>query len=364
MLCVSPFSELVEAWLQYLQANKGRSPATADQYLTYLMRLDAWCTSPPDEPHLRPSVDDARRVTREDLERFAGVVAHTGGLAPRSRRVMVSALRGFFTWAAATGKIAGNPAATLPYPKAGKPLPRQVTLQDAERMLMAAPVDTFLGLRDAAIMMCLAGLGCRVSGLCRLNESALVWIEEESEEVLYIRFTEKGERERIVPAPREAALMLRAYLGHRDLAAIDRSLPDGDQVLFVTTRNRQVPECDYHGEARRISPYAVRDLLLKYGRLAGVPEKLCHPHAFRHLYGTELEESDVSLKTNQALLGHEDIKSTTIYTRTAVRKLRAEVDRANPLAKMRAPILRDLRAIHAAERSGRAFTRPAARHKS
>lgn len=364
MFCVSPFSELVLAWLQYLQANKGRSPATADQYLTYLTRLDAWCATPPPEPHLQPSVDDARCVTREDLERFAGVVAHAGGLAPRSRRVMVSAVRGFFAWAVDAGKIAGpNPAATLPYPKAGKPLPKQVSLQDAERMLMAAPVDTFLGLRDAAIMMCLAGLGCRVSGLCRLNESALVWLDEEGEDALYIRFTEKGERERIVPAPHETALMLRAYLGHQDLATIDRTLPDGDKVLFVTTRNRQVEECDYHGEARRVSPYAVRDLIMKYGQRAGVPAKLCHPHAFRHLYGTELEESDVSLKVNQALLGHDDLKSTTIYIRTAVRKLRAEVDRANPLAKMSAPILQDLRAIHAAERSRR-VSRPPAPHKS
>ncbi len=70
-----------------------------------------------------------------------------------------------------------------------------------------------------------------------MNESALQWgVNEEGVEHLALRVTEKGKKDRIVPVPPEAALLLRAYMGHGDLEAIDRNV-DADRVLWVTTNN-------------------------------------------------------------------------------------------------------------------------------
>ena len=75
----------------------------------------------------------------------------------------------------------------------------------------------------------------------------------------------------------------------------------------------------------------------RYGRDQGIPEEQLHPHAMRHLFGTELAESEIDLLVRQQLLGHQDPKSTRIYDHTAIRRLVRQVDRGNPLGKMRTP---------------------------
>ena len=109
----------------------------------------------------------------------------------------------------------------------------------------------------------------------------------------------------------------------------------GDQVLFVSTRNRTVPPHEYHGERRRLRRQAVVAMVKRHGK--GIPEEQLHPHALRHLYGTELREDDVDLITRQRLMGHADPKTTAIYDHLAMRKVTRDVDRANPLAKIRTP---------------------------
>lgn len=347
------FVRLVNDWLTWLQHNKGRSPATVDLYQSVLIRLGIWCIEPPAAEHLRCSTTDPLAASLNDLERFTGMYCHSLDIGARSRRVYVSAVRGFYAWAHAQKKLPGNVAEHLPYPRAGRPLPRAITLNNADLLLRQPDLATFLGLRDTVIMAVLMGLGLRISGICALNESAMIWTEYEGREDLVIRVTEKGSKERDMPAPREVALLLRAYLGHPELAEIDRTLEDGDRVLFVTVANRMLPACDYHGEARRISEYTVRDLLAKHGAAAKIPPDQLNPHALRHLYGTELAEEDISLFASQALMGHSDAKSTEIYTHLAMRKLRRSVDKANPLGKLRTPVLEDLRRIDAAERHQR-----------
>lgn len=347
------FTGLVNDWLIWLQHNKGRSPATVDLYESVLMRLGHWCIEPPAAEHLRSGTADPLALSLNDLERFTGMFCHSLNIGARSRRVYVSAVRGFYAWAHAQGRLPGNVAEHLPYPKAGRPLPRAITLTNADLILRQPDLGTFLGLRDTTIMAVLMGLGLRISGICALNESAMVWTEYEGREDLVIRVVEKGSKERHMPAPREVALLLRAYLGHPDLAEIDRTLETGDRVLFVTVANRMVAPCDYRGEARRISEYTVRDLLTKHGTAAKIPPEQLNPHALRHLYGTELAEEDASLFASQALMGHSDPKSTEIYTHLAMRKLRRTVDKANPLGKLHTPLLEDLRRIDAAERPTR-----------
>lgn len=144
-------------------------------------------------------------------------------------------------------------------------------------------------------------------------------------------------------------MLIRAYLAHPDLHAIDRKLPNADQVLLVATMpNGRTPPQDWHGERRRLTRRSIVDLMEKYAQQAGIDLAHAHPHALRHLYGTELAEHDIDLIQRGALLGHADPRTTEIYTHLAQRKLRQAVDKANPLTKLRAPLLDSLRALQAA----------------
>lgn len=321
-----PGHDPIEAFSNYLLHNRGRAPITAQKYCGYLYRL---------QKSIDPqSIIDA---THAQLEFFAGVQSHRDGLSPRSRRQMVAALRGFFVWAKKSSLIESNPAVDLPYPRAGQKLPTAFSLKYAERILMEPNLDTFIGVRDAAILALLIGCGPRVSGLCALNERDLIFDQIEGRDWLVIRFREKGKKERLVPVPHEARLLLLAYLGHSELEAIDRLLINGDRVLFVSTRNRSIPAHDYFGEARRLHQRSVNDLIERYAARAGVPRAMAHPHAFRHLYGTELAEHSAESYQIQALLGHADPSTTEIYVHLAIRALAKLVDRANPLRSINTP---------------------------
>lgn len=322
--------DLIARYTEWLAHNRGRAPATIDKYTGHLRRLEQWL-------HGRGTRLEC--ATRQEVEQFAGIEAHRAGLRPRARVPLVAAVRGMYRWASSRGLIETDPARNLPYPRTGSPLPTPLSLYSAERLLMAPDIDTFIGLRDISIMALLMGTGLRISGLVALNESSLLWSrDQDGIDRLTIKVTEKGGRDRFVPVPHEARLLVTAYLGHEELHAIDRVIPGGDRVLFVNTRNPHVPAHEHHGEARRLTRKEIARRILKYGMAAGLPRDQLHPHAFRHLYGTELVESGTDTLTTQALMGHRDPKSTAVYTHLAMRTLQARVDEANPLGKMRTPV--------------------------
>lgn len=330
-------TDLIDAWLAHLQHNKGRADATATKYRLNLTRLSTW---------LAASGRSLVTADREALEEYTGLQAHKDGLTRRSRRPVVAAVRGFYAWARKQRLVATDPAAGLDYPKAGKRLPVPMGLQHVEKLLLQPDIETFMGLRDAAILSVLVGCGLRISGLCGLNESSLTFVHHEGEDNLVLKVKEKGAVERLVPAPAEVRLLLRAYLNHPDLQGVDRTLEDGDKVLFISLRNRTVPAHEYVGEQRRISTRSVNDMIETYGKRAGIPRNELHAHALRHTYGTQMAEGDEDIRVIQALLGHADITTTTIYTQLAMKKLMQVVDRSNPFRDIRTPItdlVRELR---------------------
>lgn len=322
--------KLIGSWLTWKEHNQGRQPGTINKYFSYLDALANWL--------LMEKKLTLLKATTQDLEQYCGRVAHQNGVAPRSRRPIIAAIKGFYAWVVKKGLLMVDPASGIPYPRTGRRLPRGMDLASAESLLMQLDLETFLGVRDMAILMMFMGCGLRLSGLCRLNESDLIWSHDERKKRLYVRVKEKGDHQRYVPAPDDVYTAVRAYLGHHELKEIDRTLPDGDQVLFVSTMYRAIPEHEYYGEARRLAPRSVAELLERLGDKAGVPRNQCHPHALRHLYGTEMTESDVNVLKLQALMGHSDANTTKAYTNVALRSLAKAVDQGNPLSKIKTPV--------------------------
>lgn len=317
----------IQKFIDWKRHNKNVSLRTVEAYTAALVRFDGFLGG-------RELLD----ATVDDTNLFGGLWLHKQGVAAISRRPYIAAVREFFKWAARAGLVRSDPAAGLVYPKTGRKLPAMMTLASAEALMWAPDFATFAGVRDAAILSLLLGCGLRRDGVASLNVSNLTHQDYKGDRRYSLRVLEKGEKERIMPVPREVDMVLRLYLEHEDLARIDRTLPDGDQVLFVSTRNMMVPAHEYIGERRRLAPKAIWEIVRKHGTAAGIPAAQLHPHAIRHLYGTELLESDVDILVRQELMGHADAKSTAIYTHLAMGKKTAEADRANPFAKIRTPV--------------------------
>ena len=316
----------IDRWLKYKQFNQNRAGNTIVRYRGYLKSLADYLP------------DDLLNATTEQIETYTGLHLHKEGFAGVSRHVAVAAIRGFYDYLLTHGVIQVNPAKSLPYPKKSLKLPVSFGLENAEAILMMPDISTFIGLRDMCMMAVLIGCGLRVSGLCSLNESSLVWFRHDDLDRLSLKVIEKGDKERMVPVPLEATLLLQAYLGHNELAAIDRQLADFDRVLFITTQNRIVPNYDYIGESRRMTPRSVDKIIKKYAAQAGVPVTHAHAHAMRHLAGAEMAEASMTSFEIQAMLGHASPTTTAKYLHLANRKLTTLGDKSNPLGKITTPV--------------------------
>lgn len=320
---------IVEKYLHYLEHNLGRSIKTIAIYENNLKALSVFINQN------NKLLIQANRLL---LEEFVGIHAHKSGIAISSRKTRVASVRGFYQWMQDNELIVDNPAKFIKYPKVAGSLPLPIEIKYAEKLLNSIDLSTFSGVRDAAIIALFLGTGMRLSGVSNLNESNFIWSGSGLNSRLFIRVEEKGKKERVIPVPDTARLYLQAYLGHEELEEVNRRLPNGDQVIFISLRGRRIPEHEYYGEKRRLSNRYIQKMIIKYGEKVGIPRKQLRPHAFRHLYGTELAEDAVDLKRIQMLMGHSSTETTDVYIHLAIRELADVVNKSSPLNKMETPM--------------------------
>lgn len=328
---------LIDGFINFKMLNDGRSDRTAQAYRDILSRFADFLGDA-----------DPCNVTEETLLVFTGMhLNKTFNLHARSRVPYVACIRGFYAWLDRMGYLGmNNPAENLPYPKAGKPLPDVIELGNAEKLISAPDLSTFEGVRDAALLAVLLGCGIRLAGLVALNRSSLQTYMVKKQPRMALRVLEKGDKERQIPVPREAELLLRVYLEHPDHELYDTALPDGDAPLWIsTTHNRHTPPHENHGERRRLTRRGIQAMIIRYGTKVGIPRNQLHPHAFRHRFGTELTESDIPLNQTGELMGHSSPKSTEIYLHLAMQKKTESMDKGNPLAKIKSPASELLRRL-------------------
>ena len=323
--------QLIDEWLEFMEKSRGRSKRTIETYSTGLFLLLEFMQG-------KPLIE----ADAAELETFCGLWLHRKGKIASGRKPYISAVRGFYAWLESKKLTRSNAASALEHPITGRPLPMAITLANAEKLMWAPDMSTFIGIRNAAMLSLLIGCGLRVSGLTGLNEGDLQPVVIEGQRRLTLRTIEKGNRTRMMPVPKEAEMLLMVYLGHEELAEIDRATKGRtghtDKVLFVSVRSTKVAAHEHIGEKRRLTRKAVHDVIQRYGKSLGIPKAELHPHAMRHLFGTELQEEDTPTLAMQELLGHADPKSTGIYAQLAMRKKMATMDKAAPLGKMRTPV--------------------------
>ena len=262
-----------------------------------------------------------RGVQTAHVRRFAARL-HAGGLAPRSIALVLSAWRGFYRRLGHEAKVALNPVEGVRAPKAGKPLPKALPVDQAVQLAAfraeGEPADAALEARDHAIVELLYGCGLRVAELVdldlRASAAARGWIDAAAAEAQVLG---KGEKRRSVPVGRAALAALRDWLARRDALA-----KAGERALFVSRRGT------------RLTASQVRTRLKQRALAAGLPTSV-HPHMLRHSFASHLLQSSGDLRAVQELLGHANIATTQIYTKLDFQHLAKAYDAAHPRARKR-----------------------------
>ncbi|KAA2236820.1 tyrosine recombinase [Salinarimonas soli] len=246
------------------------------------------------------------------------------GLAAASAARRLSTLRGFHRFLYTEGQAPADPTAAIAGPRARRPLPKTLTIQEVDRLLLAAreaserpdlpPLERLRAARMHCLLELLYATGLRVSELVSLPASAA----RSRERFLVVRG--KGAKERLVPLTEGARAAAKAYL---DL--LEASPRGGGRWLFPAD-----------SEAGHLTRQAfARDLKVAAGA-AGLRGDRVSPHVLRHAFASHLLQNGADLRVIQELLGHADIATTQIYTHVLDERLKDMVRDLHPLGDDRA----------------------------
>ena len=243
--------------------------------------------------------------------RRAVALLHAKGLSPRTLALILSAWRGFFRWLVRHRGFRANPVLGIRAPKAGRPLPKALTVEAAQRLLDSGDQKSPVALRDRAMFELLYSSGLRLAELVALDlgDGRLDLRQGE------VTVTGKGAKTRTVPIGAKARVALQAWLAVRSQLA--RS---AEKAVFVGARGA------------RISPAVVGTRLAAWARRSGLPERV-HPHMLRHSFATHMLQSSHDLRAVQELLGHASISTTQVYTHLDFQALAKVYDAAHPRAR-------------------------------
>ena len=248
---------------------------------------------------------------------------HGGGRSARGIALILSGWRGFYAWLGREGRVASNPVQDVRAPKAAKPLPKALSVDDAVQLAAFhnEVADPWLEARDAALVELLYGSGLRVAELTGLDvvasASARGWVDMAAGEAHVLG---KGSKRRTVPVGRAALTALAAWLALRGQAGVPAAQP----ALFVG-RN-----------GTRLTAQSVWQRLKRRSQQAGLATPV-HPHMLRHSFASHVLQSSSDLRAVQELLGHANISTTQVYTRLDFQHLARAYDAAHPRAKARGP---------------------------
>ena len=279
-----------------------------------LSRFILWC--------LERSIPLADEVTPEIVERYQRHLFHYRKrdgqpLSISSQSHWLTSLRGWFAWLKDQKILEQNPTVEMQLPREEKRLPRHaLTCEEVEAVLAQVDVTTRVGLRTRAIMEILYSTGLRRAEVLNLHLSDL----DRERRVVLVR-QGKGNKDRFAPIGERALAWIDKYL----LESRPHLLDDPAQpLLFITGTGRPLHPNDLSARVRRCM------------KKAGVDKKgACH--LFRHTAATLMLDRGADIRHIQAILGHENLSTTQIYTHVSIGKLCEVHQKTHPGRLRRTP---------------------------
>ena len=300
--------EAVNSFLNYLTVEKGFSGNTVAAYHNDLYQLASFVEKEVTGRGLTPSWSSFGR--QEMLSYMLNLKERNYAATTAARKV--AAAKSFFSFMVAEGNIKDNPTLNVTLPRAGKSLPKPISISQVRRLLEEpAKWSTPDAKRDRAILELLYASGMRVSELVSLN------LGDMDTEGNYVRCFGKGHKERLIPIYKQAALVVEEYVKETRLRLLHN---DVEQALFLNRRGT------------RLTRQGLWQILKGYAKSVGLDKEIT-PHTLRHSFATHMLNGGADLRSVQELLGHANISTTQVYTHLTTEHVRRIYDKSHPRAK-------------------------------
>ncbi len=291
-------ANILRAYRRYLKLQRGFSPNTLEAYERDVLKLLNYLEG--EDKHLLD-------VQLDDLQHFAASL-HDIGVGPRSQCRILSGVRSLFRFLCLDGYRDDDPSELLESPVLGEHLPEVLSVEEVDMLEASIDCSKWEGHRNRAIVEVLFSCGLRVSELVNLKLSDL-YLQEQ-----YVRVLGKGSKERLVPISPRAIKELDLWFVDRNLMTIK---PGEEDYIFLNRRGAHLTRT------------MILIMIKRQAAEAGIA-KTISPHTLRHSFATALLEGGADLRVIQALLGHENIGTTEIYTHIDMTTLRQEILQHHP----------------------------------
>lgn len=295
------FGKTQKEFLEFLKYTKGCADTTCYNYNSDLNIWIRWLTE---------EGIDWRKCTPVDAEHFVSYLAKKNVGAHAIAR-KISCLATFYKWAKRNDHVQEDPIYQIEKPKRPKRMPVWLEQEEQDAFMRATrnyddipetifgrskPSSVKIRQRYELLFELIQKSGLRISEALGLKVSDIRVVDGEAKSV---RVIGKGNKERQVPLPETFQRVMAMSIADKYR----------DEYLFAKKPG-----------GKPVGQHAARAYLKKLIEKAGIDKKVT-PHKLRHTYATRLLEKDVQLIDIQALLGHESIATTQIYTHAGQERL-------------------------------------------
>ena len=305
-----PSQPLVDRYLSHVRVQKRLAERTQALYAQDLLKLQ----------HLAQQAGlELEQVDTHHLRRWVAQM-HSRGRSARGIALILSGWRGFYHWLGREALVPSNPVQGLRAPKAAKPLPKALGVDEAVQLaqFQNEADSPEIEARDHCLTELLYGCGLRIGEVAGLDVQASAqargWIDLTDAQAHVLG---KGGKRRSVPMGGPALRALQTWLTARQQWL--QGCGEPSQALFVTR------------QGRRLSARQMQVRLKRRSLAAGLATPV-HPHMLRHSFASHVLQSSGDLRAVQELLGHAQISTTQVYTRLDFQHLAKVYDAAHPRA--------------------------------
>lgn len=248
-------------------------------------------------------------ITANDIKDYIGYLNNIKEKDKSIARKIVS-IRTFFDYLMKNKIISVNPCEKIESPKLRKTLPKTLN-EDEINKLLDINAKTALEWRNKAMIELMYATGLRVSELVELEVNDINLDDN------YVRVFGKGKKERIVPMADITTNILKEYINvYRD-SLLKGYLTD---KVFISSYGKGMTRQGFFKNLKKIA------------KEKGI-EKDFSPHTLRHSFATHLLEHGADLRAIGEMLGHENIKTTQIYTHLSNNKIKNDYEEYHPRNK-------------------------------
>lgn len=288
----------IEEYINYVYIEKKLSNNTKDAYETDLKEFSNYIKN-----------KDTNEITVNHINNY---INHLYDIKDKDKTIArkIVSIKTFFDYLMKNKKILVNPCEKIESPKLKKTLPKTLNEEEIEKLLSIKP-NNALDYRNKAMIELMYATGLRVSELVNLE------INDINLKDNYVRVYGKGKKERIVPMADITTNILDEYINNYRPSLLKGYLTD---KVFLSSYGKGITRQGFF------------KILKKIAKEQGI-KKDFSPHTLRHSFATHLLEYGADLRSIGEMLGHENIKTTQIYTHLSNNKIKKDYENYHPRNK-------------------------------